>query len=204
MGAGASIDVDPKTLTADQIAEFIGSLGVAYEKYKLAVIENGLDGSIVSTLNDSELNEFLDELKISSTIHRRIILTNLKNIFQSKDISSPVNQQLAVTNPPPDIVTDTNIPVQLKLPSRTGKETHVFLTHNWSNDELGRNNHHRVMAMNSALKSVGFITWFDEERMNGSIRRLMTEGNLYQIYLILCISSIPYPVSHLNHTPYLI
>jgi len=105
MGAGAStIDVDPTTLTADQIAELIGNLGSAYEDYMPAIIAYGLDGSVISSLNDSELNEFLDELKISSTIQRRIILTNLKNI------SSPVQQQLAVKTPPPDIVTDTNIP----------------------------------------------------------------------------------------------
>ena len=32
------------------------------------------------------------------------------------------------------------------------------------------------MAVNNALKALGFITWFDKEKMQGNIRKLMTEG----------------------------
>jgi hypothetical protein len=39
----------------------------------------------------------------------------------------------------------------------------VFLTHNWTPDELQRNNHRRVSHINSVLKRMGLITWFDEE-----------------------------------------
>ena len=37
----------------------------------------------------------------------------------------------------------------------------IFLSHNWGVDVLGRNNHVRVAKINSALKSFGFLTWFD-------------------------------------------
>lgn len=52
----------------------------------------------------------------------------------------------------------------------------VFLTHNWSNDELGRSNHERVAKVNAQLKARGFTTWFDEERMHGSIIEQMCNG----------------------------
>lgn len=42
----------------------------------------------------------------------------------------------------------------------------VFLTHNWTPDELQRNNHQRVSHINSVLKRMGLITWFDEERVS--------------------------------------
>eukprot|EP01040_Poterioochromonas_malhamensis_P018482 gene18482-21595_t len=52
----------------------------------------------------------------------------------------------------------------------------VFLTHNWTPDELQRNNHQRVSHINSVLKRMGLITWFDEERMHGSIVDQMSAG----------------------------
>ena len=49
--------------------------------------------------------------------------------------------------------------------------TQCFLTHNWANG-----NHERVAAVNRALKALGIVTWFDDERMEGQIRKKMAEG----------------------------
>jgi hypothetical protein len=46
-------------------------------------------------------------------------------------------------------------------------KTDVFLTHDWGIDELGRANHDRVGTINKELKSLGFVTWFDSEKMTG-------------------------------------
>ena len=46
--------------------------------------------------------------------------------------------------------------------------THVFLSHNWGKDQLGRDNHERVSLINQALKNVGYKTWFDGDRMGGN------------------------------------
>jgi len=45
-----------------------------------------------------------------------------------------------------------------------------FLSHNWANDSMGRNNHARVSKINTFLKNKKVITWFDEETMIGDIR----------------------------------
>jgi chemotaxis protein histidine kinase CheA len=72
----------------------------------------------------------------------------------------------------------------------SGKTTHVFLTHNWSNDEDGRSNHDRVSRINKALQRRGFITWFDEEKMDGQIRQKMTEGIKQTHCVVVCITKI--------------
>ena len=59
---------------------------------------------------------------------------------------------------------------------KTGKEFHAFLTHNWSNNEDGCNNHEIVSRVNRELQSYGLKTWFDEERMIGSIQKIMADG----------------------------
>ena len=52
----------------------------------------------------------------------------------------------------------------------------VFLTHNWSNDDQGRNNHERVSRINAGLKERHLVTWFDEEKMIGRITDQMCGG----------------------------
>ena len=47
--------------------------------------------------------------------------------------------------------------------------TDVFLTHDWGTDELGRDNHSRVAEVNTALKAAGLTTWFDSEKMTGTL-----------------------------------
>ena len=53
---------------------------------------------------------------------------------------------------------------------------HGFLTHNWSEDENGRNNHERVSRIHQGLKAKGLNMWFDSERMQGAIVDQMIQG----------------------------
>jgi hypothetical protein len=39
------------------------------------------------------------------------------------------------------------------------KKYHVFLTHDWGQDEKGEDNHAYVSRINDALKAEGFETW---------------------------------------------
>lgn len=55
-------------------------------------------------------------------------------------------------------------------------KTDCFLTHDWGEDEQGRNNHERVTRVNAALKQNGLVPWFDSERMNGNIMAQMCGG----------------------------
>ena len=51
-----------------------------------------------------------------------------------------------------------------------------FLTHDWGEDEAGRNNHARVARVCAALKAEGLQPWFDEDQMRGDINHKMVEG----------------------------
>ena len=55
-------------------------------------------------------------------------------------------------------------------------EFDCFLSHDWGTDELGRNNHERVERLNQKLKDCGIRTWFDGDKMQGSINNKMAEG----------------------------
>lgn len=54
----------------------------------------------------------------------------------------------------------------------------VFLSHNWGEDNMGRDNHHRVAKINNALVQLGYETWFDQSDMKGNIKDAMREGIL--------------------------
>jgi hypothetical protein len=66
------------------------------------------------------------------------------------------------------ISSETVLTLQLK--------TDVFLAHDWGIDELDRVNHDRVAAINKELKSLGFVTWFDSDKMTGEIVYQMASG----------------------------
>jgi hypothetical protein len=52
----------------------------------------------------------------------------------------------------------------------------VFLSHNWGNDSLGRDNHNRVLKLNEALKKAHVKTWVDAEHLSFSIGQEITDG----------------------------
>ena len=63
---------------------------------------------------------------------------------------------------------------------RMSRMTDTFLTHDWGTF-TGRNgetvnNHERVSQVNTALKKLGFATWFDEEKMTGNVVDQMCKG----------------------------
>ena len=55
-------------------------------------------------------------------------------------------------------------------------EYDCFLTHDWGQDEDGRDNHARVARVCAALKAEGLRPWFDEDQMRGDINSKMVEG----------------------------
>jgi len=64
----------------------------------------------------------------------------------------------------------------IDLPVKEGFDYHVFLTHEWGEDEKGRANHGRVAKLNRYLKERGMVTWFDEDRLEGDIEEEMCAG----------------------------
>ena len=51
--------------------------------------------------------------------------------------------------------------------------TDLFLSHNWGD---GQKNHKKVIKINEEIKKLGYVTWFDWEKIAGDIRQKMAEG----------------------------
>ena len=52
----------------------------------------------------------------------------------------------------------------------------AFLSHDWGDDELQRQNHARVKRVGAALERAGLRPWLDESEMSGNIDQCMTAG----------------------------
>ena len=52
----------------------------------------------------------------------------------------------------------------------------VFFSHDWGKDQLGRDNHDRVVKIFRALADLGIVGWLDEEYMKGDIDEAMCKG----------------------------
>ncbi len=105
----------------------------------------------------------LSDEAISSNVIYQKHDTNLKSFEANEQKESDLQREPTITTT-----------IALPLPPK--KQTHVFLTHTWREDEKGRNNHDRVGLVNEALKKRGLVTWFDSERMSGTVRQAMTDA----------------------------
>lgn len=79
MGSAASVGESKlQEFTAGEVGNAVAALGTAYESYKATFCDNGVDGEMVSAMTDDEFNEFADELGVTSKLHRKKILMELK------------------------------------------------------------------------------------------------------------------------------
>jgi hypothetical protein len=62
---------------------------------------------------------------------------------------------------------------------------HVFITHDWGTDTLGRNNHDTMKLVNAALKRRGLVTWFDGDKLEDNISQ-QVPGGIQGAGCVLC------------------
>ena len=62
--------------SSDDVSKSLKSLGPKFAEYADVAVENGVDGDLLESLDETELQETLDDLEISNRLHRRIILKN--------------------------------------------------------------------------------------------------------------------------------
>jgi len=71
--------LNPQDWNSEEVAEWLGNLGSAYEKYKIVITENGIDGSCMKeVLTDYDM---LKELGISSLLNRKVIAKKTSQLF---------------------------------------------------------------------------------------------------------------------------
>ncbi|RHY34465.1 hypothetical protein DYB32_000938 [Aphanomyces invadans] len=105
MGAGASL----QTLSAHDVAYQVAKLGDAYKEYADTFVRNGIDGSILAILTESDLDGLLLDVGILSKAHRKLLgmhLTKLKRPVGTPALNAPRQPNLdpsiptRVTQPP--------------------------------------------------------------------------------------------------------
>ena len=72
MGAGASVDNEPKTIESmspEDVADLVSELGTSYEKYSSAIVASEIDGSYLISMIES-IDEVLDDIGVTSKVHR--------------------------------------------------------------------------------------------------------------------------------------
>lgn len=75
-----------QSLSAQDIGDFVASLGAAFEPYRTVIIENGFNGEILGDITqESELNEMLDGMNITNVVHRKLLYKK----FTSVGLMSP-------------------------------------------------------------------------------------------------------------------
>ena len=67
------------------------------------------------------------------------------------------------------------------------KKINIFLSHSWTNDQLGRDNHLRVCKLNERLSDYGLNTWIDINCLKGHIVQSMCNGIDNSDIIIVCI-----------------
>lgn len=146
------------------------------KSYRKVFSEEGIDD--LATLTDYTIDQ-LEELDIKGGHVRKL----LKFARQSVDLSVTPNEPAAGE-------------------ARLVTKTDVFLSHNWGDDELGRDNHDRVVKLNELLKAKGYSTWCDAEQMTGDIVKRMCQG-IDNTRVILCFITKRYvdKVGSPDHVP---
>jgi hypothetical protein len=89
---GASLVKPVGELTSEEVAEALADLGTHYKQYRSIIVTNGVNGSLLDSLEDAEMEDTLDDLSITNRLHRRVLLKALKKAKMSMDfVSSEYN-----------------------------------------------------------------------------------------------------------------
>jgi hypothetical protein len=74
------------------------------------------------------------------------------------------------------------------LKDSDGYKFMVFFSHDWGKDQLGRDNHDRVVKIFRALADRGIVGWLDEKYMQGDIDEAMCRGIDESVLFVLFIT----------------
>lgn len=85
---GTSLSRPFRDLSKEEISFAVADLGDRYKEYCDALNANGVDGSLLESLDESEIEETLDDLEITNRLHRRVLMRELDKAKSSKDFVS--------------------------------------------------------------------------------------------------------------------
>lgn len=120
---GNTESVPLEECSKEHVVKRVSSFGDKFAAYAAAIDENGVDGDLLSGMNEDEFNETLDDLGVKSRLHRRKLLQEFRKSFSSEPSAAATsngtsrsgssytteNEELLPARGPVDEVTITDI-----------------------------------------------------------------------------------------------
>lgn len=79
MGAAGST-IKLEHLSANDIGRLVAGLGEKYISYEVLIVENGISGEVLTSLNGGEMKEILVSIGVSNVAHQTILITHFKRL----------------------------------------------------------------------------------------------------------------------------
>ena len=112
MGANTSKPLNE--WTSDEVSEELGRVGVRIElshlavfailtvgpkfaEYRASIVDNGVDGTLLASLTEDELEETLEDLEITNRLHKRILQKKLATVPREDEEASETEKDLTET-----------------------------------------------------------------------------------------------------------
>ena len=86
MGNNGSTPLDD--ISKDQVVERVSSLGEKFATYAESIDENGVDGDLLAGMNEDDFQETLDDLGVTSRLHRRKLLQEFRKSFGALSVGT--------------------------------------------------------------------------------------------------------------------
>ena len=115
MGAAASVD-SAASWSKKDVAERVAMLGQAFEGYSQFIEKNALDGPMLLSLDEGELDDWFDEVEVKK-IHRKVLAKEFKAL--------QVSSSLVAAESKPEAKSSASEPE----PTPKGKRFAGFLSH---------------------------------------------------------------------------
>ena len=154
MGAGASTDapsfddIDISKWSKEQVADEVAGLGKAFEEYKEMVIDNDIDGEMLTILT----SEDLEEAGVGKGLHRKQILAKVEKLSS--------NQAAIKRSKPAATAAVTSARAAARGGSRSNNK--LFLSY-----ARGDESTPFARRLKAFLEEHGFEVWMDEEGIQG-------------------------------------
>jgi hypothetical protein len=79
MGAAAST-ITLESLSAEDIGKMVVSIGAAYQPYETLIVQNGISGEVLSTLDSTAIKGLLTDAGITNAVHQTVLCSNFKKL----------------------------------------------------------------------------------------------------------------------------
>ena len=153
MGAGASTtneDVDITKWSTEEVAKEVVGLGKAFEEYEQLVIANKIDGEMLATLT----NKDLEEAGIAKGLHRKQIVSKVERITS---IHAAIQESIAANSEAAKAALAAKTETEVK-------NNKLFLSY-----ARGDESTPFARRLKAYLEEHGFDVWMDEEGIAGGV-----------------------------------